>query len=186
MGNQCSTLTEMQWEDVCLAVSEFPAAKDWVFLGGQAYHTSVLLGGQEFYFDRNGLMASPKLEANKIPFSHRNKLSTKVHWLGTTSRVGRQLQEKLACYFAPGTYDIIVKNCNDFSDCGLSFLISRRLPKCYSSLETTAKKVPNVLSIASGGRYKVNPAAINFDLEKVVMKVDENAWMGMSEASLLR
>jgi len=172
-----------EFNGVHLAMSEFPAAKDWMLPAGhKVYHTSVVVNGVEYYFDKDGVQA--KKISVAIPPSHANKTSTNVINVGNTNRTGEELIQKLSRFFQPGSYDLICKNCNTFTDCALAYLLSRRLPKMYSSVEAMAKGMPTVLSLASGGRYKANPAAVNFDVEKVVMSIDENAWMGTASAEV--
>merc|ERR1712107_725951 len=84
-------------------------------------------------------------------------------------------------FFTEGTYDIVVKNCNKFTDCALAYLLSRRLPKQYSQIERLGEQQTSVLTFASGGRYQPNPKALTFDLDAVVLKVDPHAWMGTAE-----
>merc|ERR1712113_375062 len=89
--------------------------------------------------------------------------------------------DRLGTHFRAGSYDLTVKNCNAFTDCALAFLLSRRLPRKYSSTEKLGQGIPNLLNWASGGRYVANEKAQNFDLEATVLRIDENAWMGTTE-----
>lgn len=182
-GGQCVTLFSTQHVTVDLAVSVFPAAKDWVLAGHQVYHTSVILGPEEYYFNPQGLQVKQVPARFGIPPSHENKSNTVVFEVGHTRRSGLNLLEKLGEYFRPGSYDLIAKNCNAFTDCALAFLLSRRLPLKYCSVEKIGQGMPSLLNWASGGKYKANLKAQDFDLEAVVLRVDENAWMGTAEAA---
>mmetsp|Transcript_21206 Transcript_21206/g.38718 ORF Transcript_21206/g.38718 Transcript_21206/m.38718 type:complete len:193 (+) Transcript_21206:128-706(+) len=170
-------------KDVSLVVSNFPAAKDWLLAGQSVYHTSIVLVETEYYFSTTGLQALPVQSMSK-PGSHAPMTNTKVTSVGKTKKSGPDLVNCLRAYFAAGSYDHIAKNCNSFTDCALAFLISRRLPKALRRMEQLGKDNPNMVAIASNGRYKPNPKAKDFDLEKVVLKVDANAWMGTTELKL--
>mmetsp|Transcript_8032 Transcript_8032/g.17953 ORF Transcript_8032/g.17953 Transcript_8032/m.17953 type:complete len:194 (-) Transcript_8032:64-645(-) len=168
---------------VHLVVSHFPGAKDWMLAGQSVYHTSIVLGDKEYYFSPMGVQEVPVVELSK-PSSHSVMTDTKVCEVGRTKRSGKELKQRLESHFPAGSYDHIAKNCNSFSDCALSFLISRRLPLQLRRMESLGKDNPTIVAVASNGRYKPNPKAKNFDLEKVVLKVDENAWMGTTEVKL--
>eukprot|EP00928_Gymnodinium_smaydae_P061584 TRINITY_DN45629_c0_g1_i1.p1 TRINITY_DN45629_c0_g1~~TRINITY_DN45629_c0_g1_i1.p1 ORF type:complete len:219 (+),score=35.78 TRINITY_DN45629_c0_g1_i1:86-742(+) len=174
--------SQPDWCPVDLVLSEFPASRDWILPGGQrVYHTSILLRDIEYYFDPAGLQV--RVVQGAVPFSHLQKTGTRVVEVGSTHRTGSDLTERLDRHFRPGTYDIVRKNCNSFTDCALAFLVSRRLPKMYSTVEQLGRGIgAGVLSFASGGRYKANPKADAFSVDAVVMQVDDNAWMGTAEA----
>lgn len=163
---------------VDLAVSEFPGASDWILVGQSVFHTSIVVDRTEFYFDPKGIQEKASLRRLEVPPSHENKRNTRVMEVGNSRHSSDELLQKLDGFFAPGSYDIVHKNCNSFTDCALAFLLSRRLPAEYTGAEKLGKSHPNMLSIASGGRYKPNPAAESFNLEQVIFRVDEHAWMG--------
>lgn len=173
------------WRIVHLAVSEFPSSNNWAFVTSTAYHTSLLVSGQEYFFDPSGVQQRKfpyRGEYELVPASHTDKKQTAIYPVGQTMRTGKELVEKLREHFEPGSYDLIAKNCNAFTDCALAFFLSRRLPKKFYAAESFGKDInAGVLSLASGGRYKSNPMAQCFDIEATVMRIDENAWMGSGE-----
>eukprot|EP00747_Dinoflagellata_sp_TGD_P164254 gnl/TRDRNA2_/TRDRNA2_183929_c0_seq1.p1 gnl/TRDRNA2_/TRDRNA2_183929_c0~~gnl/TRDRNA2_/TRDRNA2_183929_c0_seq1.p1 ORF type:complete len:202 (-),score=25.17 gnl/TRDRNA2_/TRDRNA2_183929_c0_seq1:24-629(-) len=169
------------FSSVDLAVSEFAASKEWMIGNAKVYHTSVILANTEYYFDPGGVQET-RVEARfKTPASHMNKIGTAVFEVGHTLRSGKELRAALVKDFEEGTYDHVNKNCNSFTDCALAFFLSRRLPRKYSSMEHLGQELPSVLSLLSGGKYKANPKSVGFDVEKVVLRVDPNAWMGTAQ-----
>lgn len=93
-----------------------------------AYHTSVLLNDEEFFFTDRGIIRDFRLA------SHHGSPS-EILELGFTCRSGDEFFAVLSPQFPPGTYDHVLKNCNTFSDVGLYYLLGRRLHRRYSALE---------------------------------------------------
>ncbi|CAE8695142.1 unnamed protein product, partial [Polarella glacialis] len=172
---------EGPFQPVDLAISHFPGASQWSFAGTKAYHTSVVLEGTEYCFRPEGIVGTPVGSSDRFdkPPSHVGKPKTRVFEVGLTRSHSDELVEKLDPFFQPGSYDLVNKNCNAFTDCALAFLLSRRLPRKYSAVERSGQSAPELLlSCASVGRYKVNASAAPFNLEAIILKVDANAWMG--------
>merc|ERR1711971_647024 len=87
------------------------------------------------------------------------------------------MRSALQRYFVSGTYDLLRKNCNSFSDCALFYLVHKRLPKKYRSMEQLGSAFSGIVQGASGGQYTPNPKAADFDLEKVILEIDpEKVW----------
>lgn len=181
-GAFASSASRPGYSTVDLCVSHFPGAKDWMLAGQQVFHTSVVVGNKEYYFNPEGVQAGDVHERYGVPPSHVGKDNTLSFEVGQTRRTGEELVACLSRFFRRGCYDIIHCNCNAFTDCALALLLSRRLPKTYSALDKVAQQMPSLLKIASGGRYRANEKARDFDLESVVLCVDPNAWMGTAEA----
>lgn len=183
-GGSRSSTSSRGRHSVDLVVSEFPVKKDWVMVGNKAYHTSILLDGHEYYFNREGIQEAEHILRSAVPPSHGTKVGTRVLEVGQSRHSGRELRTKLGQYFDAGSYDVLVKNCNMFTDCALAFLLSRRLPREYCLVERLSQAMlPAVVALALGGRYELNQKAKDFNVEAVVMKVDENAWMGTSQSA---
>eukprot|EP00929_Paragymnodinium_shiwhaense_P022334 TRINITY_DN14299_c0_g1_i1.p1 TRINITY_DN14299_c0_g1~~TRINITY_DN14299_c0_g1_i1.p1 ORF type:complete len:206 (+),score=21.40 TRINITY_DN14299_c0_g1_i1:171-788(+) len=167
------------WRRVQLAISEFPASKDWILPAGhRAYHCSIVFEGQEYCFTQNGIQVVPVKDGDQVPPSHKNKADTHLYEIERTRICPCALLSKLHPFFEAGTYDLVGKNCNTFTDVALALLVSRRLPKAYTTLEALAKGVPDVLSFASGGKYQANPKAYSFNPDAVIMQLDQNAYLG--------
>eukprot|EP00930_Biecheleria_cincta_P068443 TRINITY_DN5588_c0_g1_i1.p1 TRINITY_DN5588_c0_g1~~TRINITY_DN5588_c0_g1_i1.p1 ORF type:complete len:224 (-),score=31.62 TRINITY_DN5588_c0_g1_i1:66-737(-) len=188
IDNLCSSigLDSEQKIPVDLAVSHFPGSSQWALAGQlmQAYHTSIVFDGCEYVFNREAGLGCRPLDRERFstPPSHDDKTNTKVFQVGHTCIRGEALLRKLRPHFQPGSYDIVAKNCNAFTDCAPAFLVSKRLPSQYSAMEKLGQDahstMPSLLTWMTSGRYKVNEKARDFNLEAVILQVDLNAWMG--------
>ncbi|CAE8589882.1 unnamed protein product, partial [Polarella glacialis] len=107
-------------DEVELAVSALAGLR-----GAAGYHTSVLLSGEEFYFTPFGICCSSKLS------SHESSGVKRV-FVGSSRLTGKELLGGLSDHFRPGTYDLLRKNCNTFSDCALCAGLSSNPPPRYS------------------------------------------------------
>eukprot|EP00933_Yihiella_yeosuensis_P032987 TRINITY_DN2667_c3_g1_i1.p1 TRINITY_DN2667_c3_g1~~TRINITY_DN2667_c3_g1_i1.p1 ORF type:complete len:225 (-),score=27.41 TRINITY_DN2667_c3_g1_i1:248-922(-) len=168
---------------VYLAVSEFQTSNDWAIVNTKAYHTSILLGGYEVCFKQEGIVWEPwSDDLSSVPPSHVGKGDTKVVEVGRTSRHTDELVRRLDPFFGPGSYDILAKNCNSFTDVCLAYLVSRRLPGKLVAAEKLGQSAPSMLlSWVSGGKYQENESARGFNVEAVILQVDPNAWMGLAD-----
>mmetsp|Transcript_71676 Transcript_71676/g.184852 ORF Transcript_71676/g.184852 Transcript_71676/m.184852 type:complete len:328 (+) Transcript_71676:166-1149(+) len=132
-----------------------------------AYHTSVLVNGEEFFFSDSGIFSDRALT------SHQGKPSERVE-LGYSRRTGTQLLRALQPHFRPGTYDLVRKNCNSFSDCALHYLMRRRLDGKYSALERVGQRVSlDMLNRFTKGMYQPNQAASDFTTDDVIAALDK-------------
>eukprot|EP00931_Biecheleriopsis_adriatica_P004619 TRINITY_DN106260_c0_g1_i1.p1 TRINITY_DN106260_c0_g1~~TRINITY_DN106260_c0_g1_i1.p1 ORF type:complete len:330 (+),score=49.40 TRINITY_DN106260_c0_g1_i1:55-990(+) len=163
------------------------AATEIVKLAGiSAYHTSVILGGREYYFATEGMASAPPL------FSHRHSSGrpppspTQVISVGGSMLCGNSLTEALRPFFMKGSYDVLHKNCNSFTDAALFFLTGRRLDARFTRLERLllaaepiSSSVIDALVRAFGATvpsrrgagnegYAVNPVAVGFSVDNLV------------------
>eukprot|EP00928_Gymnodinium_smaydae_P092484 TRINITY_DN76366_c0_g1_i1.p2 TRINITY_DN76366_c0_g1~~TRINITY_DN76366_c0_g1_i1.p2 ORF type:complete len:229 (-),score=11.88 TRINITY_DN76366_c0_g1_i1:110-715(-) len=139
--------------------------------GIQAYHTSVVVEGLEYSFSMEGVTHGPDL----ISHRHLPDGPPTVTYMGLTSIEGKEMFRALTSYFEMGTYDLLRKNCNSFSDCALFYLLDIRLDPAYRGLEQigeAADRNAGVVQKISGGEYSPNPRAARFDLEKVIRQID--------------
>eukprot|EP00434_Breviolum_minutum_P043727 symbB.v1.2.038992.t1/scaffold6282.1/size19416/1 len=90
------------WHKVELVFS--PLANMQGLLG---YHSSVLVDGEEYYFTPSGIRCYPKLSSHK-------RMSERVE-AGESLLGGTVLLDALSRHFQPRTYDLLRKNCNNFS-----------------------------------------------------------------------
>eukprot|EP00913_Durusdinium_trenchii_P035478 g33202.t1 len=77
--------------------------------------------------------------------------------------------------FQPGTYDMLRKNCNSFSDCALFCLLGKRLDDKYRTLERVGAFVDDLtglVSVLSGCKYTPNPKAKDFNLVNVLHQIE--------------
>eukprot|EP00929_Paragymnodinium_shiwhaense_P007570 TRINITY_DN111487_c0_g1_i1.p1 TRINITY_DN111487_c0_g1~~TRINITY_DN111487_c0_g1_i1.p1 ORF type:complete len:532 (+),score=93.35 TRINITY_DN111487_c0_g1_i1:97-1596(+) len=137
--------------------------------GVSAYHTSVLLGGAEYFFSDQGI-GSGRGTASHVGSPGRES-AVRIIDMGTTAKSGGELMEVLERHFQPGTYDLLRKNCNSFSDCALFLLVRRRLDPTYRALERLGAGQAGLLQAFSGGRYMPNTRAATFDLDQVIAEL---------------
>lgn len=91
--------------------------------------------------------------------------------MGCSAQSGDTLLRALRPHFAAGSYDLLHKNCNSFSDVALYFLVGRRLDSTYNSIEKMGVKNPSMMQRLTRGAYHPNPAALEFAVEQVLSKI---------------
>jgi len=151
--------------------------------GVAAFHSSVLIDGEEFCFSGTAGITVGRSTASHEPLGTRPRVVN----VGSTLRTGGELLAVLAPHFEPGTYDLLRKNCNTFSDCALYFLIQRRLHSRYVKLERLGSMLPAVVQLVSGGLYERNPLADDFCTEKLISSIrpaSERVGIGNSDAEV--
>eukprot|EP00927_Polykrikos_kofoidii_P030078 TRINITY_DN25942_c0_g1_i1.p1 TRINITY_DN25942_c0_g1~~TRINITY_DN25942_c0_g1_i1.p1 ORF type:complete len:446 (-),score=38.52 TRINITY_DN25942_c0_g1_i1:369-1706(-) len=137
--------------------------------GATAYHSSVVVDGEEFSFSDGGISRAQGAASHCTASIPPRTLD-----MGDSSKSGDQLSAALGQHFLPGTYDLLRKNCNTFSDISLYFLTQRRLPAEYNALEKLGSTCPQFLQRLCGGSrsYSPNALAAGFDPEAVVRDLD--------------
>jgi len=129
-----------------------------------AYHTSIVVQGEEYFFSDSGICYDDKL------ISHSGN-TPEIIEVGRTDHSGTELWWALQSHFRPGTYDLLRKNCNSFSDAALFFLTRARLETKYSALERMGTTSPALVGTVTNGMYVPNPIAENFNIEDVIEAV---------------
>jgi len=135
----------------------------------QAYHTSVIVDDMEFSFSGRGIEQLPGAQSH-VPFNGRPMLTD----MGYTKMSRTAMMKYLHPHFMPGTYDLLRKNCNSFSDCALSFLLGQRLDEKYRSMEkigAITDKHAGVVRLITGGGYQPNPKVEGWQSGLVVEKI---------------
>jgi len=162
--------------------------------GVKAYHTSIVIGRTEYFFDADGIITAPALWSHtgidgKAPSKSEEPAGTaltEVIDVGVTPVSPEAFMRSMSPFFLAGTYDIILKNCNTFSDAALYFLTRTRIQSRFSRLErliATARPFSTrLLSAAlqaiqqdqqqSPAGYTMNPLAEHFNIEDVIMACD--------------
>lgn len=194
--------------------------------GFTAYHTSVVVNGDEWFFDDGGVMSSGNLASHmaiaaqaqeqsgppqKGPVNYANNASTelsaggnaptssnsqrgvdpksinlatfgtKLVPMGYSRHTGSDLKRQLEAIFQSGSYDLLRKNCNSFSDCALFVLLGKRIPKQFRTMEEMGKNYTSFLP-----NYKPNREADHFDSDKVCKQNDPRAmWEGAGQGYTL-
>lgn len=126
-----------------------------------AYHTSVVVNGEEYFFTDSGVFFDRDL------MSHNGQPTEKIE-IGYSNKTGPELFAVLQQHFEPGTYDLLHKNCNSFSDCALFYLLKKRLDPKYRRMEQYGQSHMSLLTQATNGAYTPNPAATGFDVESML------------------
>lgn len=173
MGNVPSPLHRCCMPDSYIEASsiafnkvELAASELFSFTLATAYHTSILVNGEEFFFSDSGIFTDRALN------SHEGSPSERI-FLGKSEKTGTQLLRTLQPYFRPGTYDLVRKNCNSFSDCAVYYLLGQRLERRFSALERLGQANTELLSQVTKGRYMPNPAAQDFQVDAIVASLDK-------------
>lgn len=141
--------------------------------GLQAYHTSVVVDDVEYCFSMEGVTRGHDLKSH----GHLPNAPAQVTYMGLTSIKGEAMQEYLRSHFKRGSYDLLRKNCNSFSDCSLYFLLDDRLDPKYRGLEQighAADKRAGLVQRLTGGDYLPNPEADPFSVEDIVGFIDKH------------
>jgi len=150
--------------------------------GATAYHSSVIVNGHEFFFSDGGIASSGNLMSHKNPQMPDSK--PEVIDMGMSPYTGSQMQAALERYFISGTYDLLRKNCNSFSDCALFYLLHKRIDKKYRQMEKLGASFSGMVQAGSGGQYQPNPKADDFDVEKVCEAIDpDKVWKTPGQAT---
>lgn len=195
MGNAALHLSDDQGsEDGAMHEVKLAATGFLTVAGVTAYHTSIIVDKEEYLFDSLGIMVAPPLWSHLAGHSKgkgaADELQTEVLSLGRTALGGRAMAEILRPHFMKGTYDILYKNCNHFTDCALYVLLYQRLPGKYSRGERLVTATDPVSTgimnrvfrsfiERNTGKpcevdiYVTNPLAEDFDSQEVIDVLDE-------------
>lgn len=146
---------------------ELAASELFSLPGCTAYHTSVVVNGEEFFFTDSGIFSDRTL------MSHQSEPSERME-IGWSRRTGAQMLRALSPHFSSGTYDLVRKNCNSCSDAALYFLLGTRLDGRFSVMERLGQRLNHsLLQRATKGMYQPNEAAKNFRVEDVLKALDQ-------------
>jgi len=160
--------------------------------GLTAYHTSVIIGDCEYFFDSLGVMAAPPLWSHLVRQNTKRPkhIRTEVTDIGKTTKRGKDMAEALRPFFDKGTYDLFYKNCNHFTDCALWFLMNSRLGSQYTrperlmvSTDPLSTHLMNRIFKAFVEKntgeecnvdlYVTNPQAEDFNIDEVMASIDD-------------
>merc|ERR1712217_103862 len=111
--------------------------------GFTAYHTSIRINGKEYYFDLQGIKVNSTLASHEHT-EQAPRRNTQVIPMGKSSLTGHQLTTQIGHFFERQTYDLVQKNCNSFSDAGLFFLLGKRMPSGYRTLDRLGSTMSGV------------------------------------------
>lgn len=109
-------------------------------VGFAAYHTSIIVDDMELFFDGGGIVLADAFFSHQWSQGIRSRSpseakDTEVVQLGRTSWEVNFAIDMLGPFFQEGSYDVLRKNCNTFSDAA-SYLFSKtRLDARFNRLE---------------------------------------------------
>ncbi|CAK9082243.1 unnamed protein product [Durusdinium trenchii] len=141
------------------------------FPGFQAYHTSVKVDDMEYSFSGEGIVVQ-----RGLPSHMRLPDTPEVVYVGLTSLSGDVMQKHLTGFFKRGSYDLLRKNCNSFSDCALYFLLDMRLDPSYKGLEQLghmADRQAGIVQAVTEGNYRPNPNADTFSVAATIEAINK-------------
>ncbi|KAJ5690438.1 hypothetical protein N7462_004830 [Penicillium macrosclerotiorum] len=101
------------------------------------YHTSLVLGGVEYYFGQGIQTASPGS-------THHGQPMEKVH-MGKTELPNDVIEEylgSLGSIYTPESYDLFLHNCNNFTQDFAMFLVGKSIPDNIRNLPRTFLDTP--------------------------------------------
>lgn len=142
----------------------------------RAYHTSILVDGTELSFSISGIGA---FSCNECQFPTHGDFdeSAQVFSLGYTDKTVDELLQVVQDTFKPGTYDLLRKNCNTFTDCAMFYFVGARLQDEYKALESlgqTVQRKAGVVSKLTHGGYIPNPSADDFVLHDAILHLEKS------------
>mmetsp|Transcript_68835 Transcript_68835/g.180393 ORF Transcript_68835/g.180393 Transcript_68835/m.180393 type:complete len:194 (+) Transcript_68835:119-700(+) len=133
-----------------------------------AYHTSIAIDDVEYTFSRLGVISGRSWQSHK--FNARGP--GLVLELGSSSFSAADMMQALRPHFREGTYDLLRKNCNSFSDCALYYLLGRRLDGKYAQLEQVAASMDESIGLVQFlSYYSPNPKASGFEVDKIMADI---------------
>eukprot|EP00931_Biecheleriopsis_adriatica_P011266 TRINITY_DN112346_c0_g1_i1.p1 TRINITY_DN112346_c0_g1~~TRINITY_DN112346_c0_g1_i1.p1 ORF type:complete len:224 (-),score=39.27 TRINITY_DN112346_c0_g1_i1:37-621(-) len=154
-----------------------------------AYHTSVSIGDMEYSFGPSGVSPSKNWLSHQM--IRPGQEPEVVLYLGSTCVAGSELLQVLSPHFKAGTYDLLLKNCNSFSNAALFYLLGIQLDAKYTALDragVAVDKLGGLVQLFSLGFYNPNPKASDFQLDKVLHGLNEpevsaKSWIAMAGVS---
>eukprot|EP00930_Biecheleria_cincta_P044086 TRINITY_DN30248_c0_g1_i1.p1 TRINITY_DN30248_c0_g1~~TRINITY_DN30248_c0_g1_i1.p1 ORF type:complete len:235 (-),score=48.68 TRINITY_DN30248_c0_g1_i1:65-769(-) len=174
---------EAELYDVRLAATEIIQ-----IAGMRGYHTSVIVGDREYFFDSVGILEAQPFWSHSAG-DGKPVGDTVITEYGRTTMGGRAMVQVLRPFFEKGSYDVFYKNCNTFSDAALHVLRKTRLPGQYNRIERLVTAT-NPVSISllnklfkalvehssgqtiNGEVYTTNPEAQDFSVDEVIAATD--------------
>lgn len=133
------------------------------------YHTSVIVDNEEIMFGEGGGIGRFPLQ-NGIPPTH-DPDSVVIQSLGKSPFSVDQVLAVLRQHFEPGSYDLLLKNCNSFSDMALYALLGKRLTYKRRYLERLGSWLPTSLREQFLNEETAGAAA--YDSDKVLQAIQE-------------
>lgn len=136
--------------------------------GVAGYHTSVLVGGRELCFGISGISTFRR------QLSHQENPDLQLIDVGVSCCCYKEVRRVLRKHFLPGTYDILRKNCNSFTDCALYMMCEQRLAWHFRGLDAIGRTADanGVLRSLLPSRYRPNPLSVEWQVEDVIEMIE--------------
>lgn len=128
-----------------------------------AYHTSICIDGVEVSFNDKGICVDREWASHMRGGALGLNGPAEIREMGLSAHSVGELLQAMRPHFQAGTYDLLRKNCNCFSDCALMYLLGKRLDEGLSSLDRLGGYFESnlrVVLLMMG--YKPNPRAALF------------------------
>ncbi|CAK9068139.1 unnamed protein product [Durusdinium trenchii] len=161
-------------------------------LGFTAYHTSIIVGERELFFDGAGIVEADAFwshdwcqSAIRTTRPNRHK-QIEVVDLGKSELDAAHAASILDPWFEEGTYDVLRKNCNSFTDAASWLLTKQRLNPKFNRMERwvlalepmSLELIKRLISLLHQNEepqqapgYEPNPRAQDFNVEHVVSRL---------------
>eukprot|EP00931_Biecheleriopsis_adriatica_P041613 TRINITY_DN23770_c0_g1_i1.p1 TRINITY_DN23770_c0_g1~~TRINITY_DN23770_c0_g1_i1.p1 ORF type:complete len:257 (+),score=52.06 TRINITY_DN23770_c0_g1_i1:104-874(+) len=147
---------------LCITPMNLPFVPN-IGMAPPAYHTSVLVDEVEYCFGGLGIVTG------RPCMSHASfQEKTEVIDLGLSPMSGEEMKQVLTMFFLPGSYDLLRKNCNNFSKCAIYCLLGMPMDRKYQAMESVAAQATALVQLLTFGGYTPNPDADGFMDENVV------------------
>lgn len=117
------------------------------------WHTSIEVFGSEYFFSTQIMKCVPGMTKYGLPVH--------MHNLGASNKTIVELEEelsKLKKKFNFKTYNVLLNNCNHFSDDMVFFLLEKNLPKYIMEIHESVLRTPLAASFIGMGN-QFNPGA---------------------------
>jgi len=139
-----------------------------------AWHTSISIGTTELSFCPTGVVPARNWLSHKVLHPGREGPEVVIEFgYSTTSAV--EVVSAMQTFFKAGSYDLLRKNCNSFTNVSLFWLMGVRLDDKFTALDRAGASIESsipLVQIFTLGNYSPNPEALKFDLEEVLRLVN--------------
>mmetsp|Transcript_89694 Transcript_89694/g.159368 ORF Transcript_89694/g.159368 Transcript_89694/m.159368 type:complete len:188 (+) Transcript_89694:23-586(+) len=141
-----------------------------------AWHTSISIGVTELSFCPGGIVPARNWLSHKMLRNGSQEGPEVVIEIGQSTTSAVELVSALSGLFKTGSYDLLRKNCNTFTNVAMFWLTGMKLDDRFTALDRAGASIESsfgpLVQIFSFGSYVPNPEAVTFDLDEVLKRVD--------------
>lgn len=133
-----------------MSCSDLHASNTWTSkVGLGAYHTGVEIEGIEYSFSDGGILkGKPKMYPDSCRYVFKETIVLGTY-KGTVNDFRAALTE-MQTAFPKGSYDLLNKNCNSFSDAFSERLLGVGIPKWINRLANAGSTLSAVIPVRTG------------------------------------